>query len=378
MPSLTFNDLSPQPDPAAALAFLDAWHGGTPGEGFTSIVLIDADRPRHIESIAQPFHDVREVAATNDLDDLIHLRDARWNVYHGVGALKAKPDRGRGKRDDVGHLPGIWSDLDCKDGSFTSEAEIFDFLASLPVQPTITVATGTGGVHAYWRWSSPVPVEATETLCTRWWVLLQRLAGDRLIDKVSDATRILRLPGTVRWPKAIDERTSLVRLVSVDGPATSATEIEALTEDAWQDHTAELVRDRAGLEHQQWRAADVVSNLTGWGRLVALSTLESWFNESFSWDQVLIPHGWTLVGHDDDGRRHWSRPGAEGRKAATTDWPASPHVMSLFSTAAETRLAGLRQLVPALTKYRVHCQLAWDGDETAFVQALVKELGGEA
>ena len=103
-----------------------------------------------------------------------------------------------------------------------------------------------------------------------------------------------------------------------------------------------------------------------------LAGVEEMFNEKYSWDSVLEPQGWTRLGEDEDQRVLWSRPGDGWRKSATTDWPDSPHIMSLFSTAPETGLLELHDSEIALTKYRVWVQLVWDGDERAAITSLLK------
>lgn len=108
-----------------------------------------------------------------------------------------------------------------------------------------------------------------------------------------------------------------------------------------------------------------------WLRATTLSGIEDKFNETYSWDSLLLPMGWTKLREDDEGRVFWSRPGDGVRKSATTDWPDSPHVMSLFSTAPETGLVDLHDSGVLLTKYRVWVTLFWNGDESAAIQTLI-------
>ena len=109
-----------------------------------------------------------------------------------------------------------------------------------------------------------------------------------------------------------------------------------------------------------------------WARYQQIANLEEDFNETYSWDSILEPQGWTKLGVDEDGRVIWSRPGDGARKSATTDWPDSPHVMSLFSTAPETGLLNLHDAQVVLTKYRVWVELVWGGDEGAAIEKLLE------
>ena len=112
---------------------------------------------------------------------------------------------------------------------------------------------------------------------------------------------------------------------------------------------------------------------------MTLSTIEDDFNVRYSWDDILIPLGWTKLDQDSEGRDIWARPGLsafELHKSAATDYDGS-HVMSLFSDSDETGLAHLLGTGVTLTKYRVFVETVWDGDEAAFVRAYMAGEQGE-
>lgn len=373
---VTFADLVPSTRPADTLTFLNAWHGDAAPEALIGLFVMKAGRGGN-RLLTLHLDDLTALVASAGLDDLVYQATGPHTVYVNVATLCSQPASGRGRKCDMGEIPGVWADFDCKTGSFATKAEIDSFIASLPVAPTMTVATGSGGVHAYWRFDKPVDSARGERACSRWWAYLSAAADGRSIDRVSDATRVMRLPGSIRWPKG-DERPAVVRVVSSEGPTTTIEELDQYAEPAWNAHAEQLHRKRLHVTYQRSVAEDTVVAATGWPRHLAMAALEDTFNAEYSWDSVLLGFGWTDLGIDDQGRRAWSRPGGDGRRSATTDWPASPHVMSLFSTAPETGLRELNELRVPLTKYRVWVQLAFAGDEAAFVEQYTATRGSVA
>lgn len=354
--------------------FIKAWHGG--GE-YDWLIAINQMRGQGgiLKTIAAPVSVVLELLEEADLDELCYMDSMQWNLYHSAGFLNKKPEKGRrsGKLNIRG-VPGVWLDLDVKGGSFSDETDALDFVHTLPIQPTILVATGTGGVQAYYRTDRILQPDEAEDLCVRWWRYAESICPVT-IDKVQNRDRILRLPGSIRWPKG-EEGPSLARLLSVDGPDVSPNRILDLTEPM---HAAALQRkEQAYTELGQGRAlaAQAVKDLGRWSVLWMITHIEETFNERYDWRTILEPMGWTVMGEDYDGRTVWCRPGGD-RKSATTDWDESPHVMSLFSDAEETGLRRLADAEVALTKYRVYVELYWHGDEEGFVRAWVKQLQDE-
>lgn len=132
------------------------------------------------------------------------------NVWHGVGLRKHKPAKNeRGTTKDVGALPGLWFDLDVK-GPGHAEQELpdtfedaLDFLASLPLKPTLTVFTG-GGLQPYWLFPEPLRLSTeadwnrVKSLSERWqrFIIARGRKRGWKLDNTSDLPRVLRLPGT--------------------------------------------------------------------------------------------------------------------------------------------------------------------------------------
>ena len=105
-------------------------------------------------------------------------------VFFGVLPRKSE---GTGKSEDA--LPGMaaWADFDFRDFE-GGEAECRRMLAGFPLPPTVLVRSGHG-FHAYWVMKEPAePL----VLCD----LSARLAANLGGDRVADAARVMRLPGT--------------------------------------------------------------------------------------------------------------------------------------------------------------------------------------
>ena len=158
--------LSGRADDAAE--FVRAWHGGAPHDWLIALSQTKG-QSSYLKTICAPWTVVLDLLENADLDELIYMEGSQWNLYHSAGYLTEKPPKGRrsGKRNIRG-VPGVWLDLDVKDGSFTSEGEALDFVHTLPVPPTILVATGTGGVQAYWKASRTLLPDEAEQACIRW------------------------------------------------------------------------------------------------------------------------------------------------------------------------------------------------------------------
>jgi hypothetical protein len=322
--------------------------------------------------------DVMSIAHETGIDELVYEHDMRWNLYMSVGLMKDKPaGKRKGGKKDIVQVPGVWVDLDTdKAGFFRDQEHCLSLLRNLGEElwPTIVVATGTGGVHAYWRCREPLGPDEAESLTTMLWCYLSSLT-DAKIDKLVNADRLMKLPGSVRWPKHSHEPATLVRLLYADEVRTVPAEVIRsacqVTFDAYcDDIRARRERVRTG----RLEASRQVATDGRWGTLMSLATLEDDFNIRYSWDDILIPLGWTKLDPDGDGRDIWARPGLsedELHKSAATDYGDS-HVMSLFSDSEETGLSHLLETGVTLTKYRVYVECAWKGDEAGFVQAYLE------
>lgn len=319
-------------------------------------------------------HFDNEVAEHLIFDEGIAKNDFYINIFPMKNQVA--PNK-RGTEEDVARITGVYADLDVKEGGFSSELEIFDFLDSLSLQPSMLVTTGSGGVHAYWKlhWSETKP---TKQLFDRWWAYLDEAAGEhRKIDKLIDVTRMLRLPGTVRFPKAGEpNRIASVALLKANSNSYSVDEILEASEASYGIKLANRLKLRQRESDSRASSEDLAKNLiirngNPWTTWQVISQLEDFVNSNISWDDILIPHGWSLVNGNGDSRS-WARPGRNVR-SATTDFECSA-VMSLFSAAEETGLSDLLDAGVHLTKYRVMLRLRFGDNQEAMVEHLFDSI----
>lgn len=315
------------------------------------------------------------------LESLIFDDDGnKWNLYLGVCPVKESVSlTKRGTEANVSHVTGVWADIDIKEKGFSSQEEIINFLYhSLALRPTIVVGSGSGGIHAYWKLA---PGEkGDKELVERWWSYLDETAGERSIDKLVDLTRILRVPGSVYFPKADSgSKVGSVEILYKVEDTYTIKEITEISEEAYKTKIERRVRlinkDANRRMDMDSFARNVMGGVGGnkWRLLRAISELESYVNERITWAEILEPHGWTWQRTLSDGSNEWARPGRNER-SAVVDFEDSP-VMSLLSSAEETGLADLKDAHIPITKYRAMLRLQFgDDNEKDMVNYLVKRL----
>ena len=129
------------------------------------------------------------------------------NVYVGVATRR---DHISGKKDNLAWAGAYFAELDAGDGKpYKSVDEIMTSLDAFTPCPSMRVLSG-GGVHAYWTLDVPVPLFTPEQIAEYEAVtrgLQWRLRADR---GTWDASRVLRIPGTL-WHK--EQPPRLVRLL---------------------------------------------------------------------------------------------------------------------------------------------------------------------
>lgn len=368
--------LPPNTEPSQAARFIRAWYGDEGKRFMTVSQMAPGNKRMRTKHHHVTPADAAEMFEAQGMDDLVYWKDVHWNLYLSVGLMHDAPEAGRkgGKRDIVS-LPGVWVDLDVdKSGYFDDQEECLELLRNLPAEawPNIVVGTGTGGIHAYWRTDAALDGEEGERLCTMWWSYLQSLT-DRKIEKLCNADRLMKLPGSIRWPKHDHDAASLVRLLHCDTTRrVRVADLEYLAAPVWDAYQADIKSRREKIHANRMLATREVNRAEGrWNMLMDLATIEDDFNLRYTWDDILLPQGWTKIDQDGDGRDIWARPGLsafELHKSAATDYDGS-HVMSLFSDSDETGLAHLLGTGVTLTKYRVFVETMWHGDEAAFVRA---------
>lgn len=377
MPSLTLSGV-PEPRAEMAATFFRDWFDQE-SELFSVLTRISptkkAGEAKRIRNLHHPPSVFREMFEHAPLDDLIYAEDGCWNLYMGVGLLNRVPEPGRkGGKKDIARVPGVWVDLDVgKDGVFANEEHALALLRSVRPYPTIVVATGTGGVHGYWKVRGGLDPRTSEDLVTRWWSHLSA-ESDAKIDKLTNCDRVMKLPGSIRWEKNPGDQPALVRLLYSTPATVSVDELVRTSDAAWRDYRDRIRQRREQVEQRMLAVGRLtVTELAGagrWAPLLSAVSLEDDFNESHGWHEVLEPMGWTDIGTDSEGRTLWARPGQDGNttyKSAATDYQGS-HVMTLFSDSPNTGLWPLAEAGIPLTKYRVWVQTRYDGDDSAYAR----------
>ena len=338
MPTIPASALQPHVDVAQASHHLEILFGGS--SGFGSLILLGAGRrERHSFFNAEELHDDPSTVA-DSCEALQDVVNNRWNVYTSMATFTDTPDKGRGKRTDVSSVPGVWADIDVKpdtEGYFTCEDDVANFLQKLP-RPTLEIASGSGGRHLYWLTHTRVEARAGQELLLAWLDFL-RSVDSYTIENVHDTTRILRLAGTVRWPK-LGETITMPRKVEIlnEGPLYHTDELTILASPAHAQ--ARKKREDARQRRSEERDSDR-------GRLarrgLSLETFERVvmvFNAAQDWEPLLLAAGWTLHSDEREGSgrcRYWTRPGkssADG-KSASTDFVngdgATSRLMSVYT-----------------------------------------------
>lgn len=359
------------------------------GTGFGSLILLgNGRRERHC------FFDVgelRDEPSTMDdsLEALQDVVDNRWNVYCSMATFANVPDRGRGTRADVLSIPGVWADVDVKpdvEGYFSTEEDVAAYVKRLP-KPTMEIASGSGGRHLYWLTHDRLNAKDGQKLLLMWLDFLRDAALGSTIEHVHDTTRILRVPGTVRWPKEADS-VPLPHKVEIlhEGPHYHADELRVLaqpTHDVAQSIRDKLRAERVEAEDRRRRQL-IARGL----REESYERITRTFRIQQDWAALLESTGWTLHSDQREGParcRYWTRPGkssADG-KSASTDFTDNSGVVSQLMTlySNDPELADLREnadgleAVGIVTKWAYALKRIYDGDEAALLRAVVANKG---
>lgn len=386
--SITLDQLMPLVDAEQATRHLRQLHLGA--QGYLSLVLLGA---RGTRSCFAPV-DILTQRAENpaaSVEALQEVVDARWNVYTTCATFLEVPEKGRGNRENVAGLPGVWADLDVKpdtEGYFKTEADLLAFRARL-LPPTLEVASGSGGRHLYWlvHPNQRLSADAGEQLLRRWRDYLLAQAGEWQLDHVQDVARILRLAGTTRWPRADEDvLPRRVELLIDAGPRYHVENLEIESEVAWKEAEAIRAENRKAshADHAMRSAwlsqypADMVTQYEQWVTM---------FNATQDWADLLESTGWTL--HSDcrgnaSRCRYWTRPGkspADG-KSASTDWIDHEGIVHTTMTIF-TRDPGLADLFETVTstgqvtcdKWTYALRRVYDNDETMLLGDVVRNGG---
>ncbi|TWT31162.1 hypothetical protein KOR34_45380 [Posidoniimonas corsicana] len=103
------------------------------------------------------------------------------------------------------------------------------------------------------------------------------------------------------------------------------------------------------------------------------------FNARASWEEILVPHGWTKS-HAMGDVQHWTRPGKDQGTSATTGLK-SKHgndLLCVFSTSAHPFPGANGSPCSTHTKFGAYCLLNHNGDFAAAARQLASEGYGDA
>jgi hypothetical protein len=323
----------------------------------------------------------KDFLSMNDkmLESLIFDKDGtKWNLYFGIAPIKEDITlTQRGSEDNVAYVPGMYADIDVKDGGFSSQDEIIQFLFSLTLTPTIVVGSGSGGVHAYWKLAPGE--EGTKHLIERWWAYLDETAGEKNIDKLFDLTRILRIPGTVYFPKeGTGSKVGAVEILYLTGNTYTVEQVTEISSDAFQikyDKRKKLISKDANARMEMDGVARELLSKRGknqWQMWRAIAEVEDYVNDHMPWSEILLPYGWTHMRTLRDGSNEWARPGRKER-SAVVDYEDSP-VMSLLSSSPETGLEDLKDAGIPITKYRALLRLKFNDQDRTMVDFIIDKM----
>ncbi len=138
------------------------------------------------ESLHYPFDKFADM-----VEQAVIVNDAGDNCYFTPAVLRAGTSS-RAHNDDVAEARFLWVDLDSADAM---RAPAKRYGPCTPTASTLTRASPDQRMHLYWRLAEPISVGQEVTRLNR------RIAAHMFGDmNCTNPARVLRLPGTVRWP----------------------------------------------------------------------------------------------------------------------------------------------------------------------------------
>lgn len=178
-----------------------------------------------------------------------------WNVYIGV-ATRTK--RGAGGKKDLHSTQVIFSEID-RYGEDPSGKDLAT-IDLLYYPPSVVVASG-GGEHLYWRLREPLDLRQPKNV-ERYEAILSGVTHAIGADRNStDASRILRPPGTTNYPdrkKKAKGRTATkeVRLTRADADVVYPIDAYAEFEEIGRSLKSTSGDERASYEHRDWAESE--------------------------------------------------------------------------------------------------------------------------
>lgn len=335
-------------------------------DDIVAIRAIPNDGP--IYTMADKRDDLIEMLNTENDEGVISLQEISndqsslyFNVCHVKEVKQKSKKHGITGADIKGHR-GLFLDLDMKTGAFESHAQLMEWVRGLEHQPGAIVYTGAeGGVHLYWK-TANLKQKDYKAIQNRWWSYHCTLAPEGVsIDRLSDPTRIMRLPGATRIPKHIEPASRVV--VEYTGADPIDGEVfTKLTETPYKHYREEV---KKGEQKEEQILESIGSNAPATiGQLALRDALISRTADLVSWTEILEGAGWTFLKTASNGADYWMRPGGNG-KSASVNYPDERSGMALHSTDEGTGLADLKDEEIKLSKWRVFLRLTHNDDVRA-------------
>jgi hypothetical protein len=302
-----------------------------------------------------------------DLDALeqaaCHLDAAgdRHGVYIACWPLWCRPIDGRGDSSEAGALIGAWADIDIAGPGHAGTSngrplsanadQALDVLDAIGLPPTVVVHSG-GGLQVWWALAEPWvfgdELEQAEAIAFagRWGRAMVHV-GEQLgvgVDNVGDATRVLRLPGTVN--RKAGRTPAPVEIVTIDPSTRYLLEdlADAIPTDLPAEQPARQPRPPGSARTDGYGPADAIEDLA-------------------TWAELFEPHGWSFYGHVGtcgicgQTREGWSHPGVELDHHGHPDHPSviACHAAKQHSTS----VPALPAKVGGYTRFEVFAALNW-------------------
>jgi putative DNA primase/helicase len=251
-----------------------------------------------------------EFVPAGDLEtvvDVLVRRAQHVDTWIGMGSRRVRLGAGRrGGAADVLASPSVWLDVDyIDDGHRGTEGLAVDLahaslvVASMPLRPTVVIATG-GGVQAHWCFPKPALVDdcaiPLADLCEGWVRVAQAHAAasgaPNAADSVGNIDRILRVPGTLNHKL---DRPRPITIIEVD----------------WdRRYTLEVIDRTIPPSVRATRAPSRHALAAGSSNLYGVRPLDD-FDTRTDIATLIEPDGATYAYTDPDGRRHYTRPGKD-------------------------------------------------------------------
>lgn len=376
---VTFKDLSGTVAPEDFKDFVKFWF--TPGQIFSLVGIPASGKGRKLHQTVS-YEEITEEDIEEDFQQMCFFNGG-MNLYFTVNpVLEDLGIHKRGGSNNIAAVRGLYADIDVnkegKSGVFSSQDEILDYLETLDHYPSCVVESGSGGLHCYWLIDGGLTNDEGIDLQKRWWTYLNKMAGEKEIDRLVDISRILRVPGSIRFPKAeeVGRGVGEVRIIHFEENGIYTK--EQILESSYESNTEyEEYRASRRSQHEIRGLQIDTSEFTSWQELDRVARFIDIFNEEVSWDEILEPCGWRYIREDYEGRREWARPGSDS-KSAVTDWEESPHVMSLLSTSLDTGMNDLKEDGVSLTKFRVALRLLYNDNDNELFQEWKGLITGES